>query len=757
MSRLLLAGVSTVAIFAAQQAFAADKSISWQVQINDTAAVQTAAKGGAGLTIAVLDTGVVGNNPEVNGRTSLLSSCAAVSFKCSNGYWDDNSHGTAVAAVVGGRYSTTSLISMSGVAPAATILAEKVLPATGSATAGDVANGIIKAADAGAQVINLSLTYTPTSAVVNAINYATAKNATLVWAGGNSSANFNNGASTSGLSAASLSHLVFVGGVSSTNVLASTSNKPGSGSVSGTGGSASYASLWLVAPSMGIWAPYATSGVNSFSAWTGTSMSAPQVSGALALLESAWPILYTKGTAASVLFKTATDLGATGVDATYGEGVINLDRAFKPIGALSVVTSTGGLVPVSQLTSQMVMGGALGSLSTISSQLSTYTAFDSFMRNFTVDLSGMVTSTSPGSTSTSTTTATATTSTTTMLQGGGMMVMGTREPQAFGERSFADLRGQAPTTAGLAPSGFDPPERELSLVAFSDAKGDMVAVGHGIPAAATFTEAMWGPRSLVGHEAGRLGVATALLDLAQGGYSAALGYGLSPRVHIAAGWSSNDTPFAPGATGPQTRAVSEAWVVGVNARLDHGLTIGASFSGLSEDNALLGSTYNGAGPLSLGSHHDSRSVTLSAFEDLGDGQGLLLDAAMVDTSGSAGGQGLIRDVSALQARAYGISYIKADALRAGDLLTLSVRRPLRVTSGTADLVLTTVDADGLPVTRYTRVDLAPSGEETDIAARYATPVRRGLSLNGEVEVRSNARNTQGLTDVGASMGLHLTF
>ncbi|HZZ35434.1 MAG TPA: S8 family serine peptidase, partial [Caulobacteraceae bacterium] len=301
MSKLLLAGASALAIATAGQAAAADRSAPWQAQIGDTATVQTMSKGGAGITIAIVDTGVLASNPEIYGRVSSLSSCAAVTFSCANGYTDDNSHGTAVAAIAGGKYSATAPISMSGVAPAATIIAEKVLSASGTGYSTDVANGIIKAADAGAKVINLSLTYSSSSTVVKAINYATAKGAVIVWAGGNSATNFNGGANTTGLTTASLQRMIFVGSVSSTNVISSFSNKPGTASAYAGSTSAKYSSLWLVAPGQGIIAPYATNGNNSFSAWTGTSMSAPEVAGGVALLEAAWPILYTKGTASIVL------------------------------------------------------------------------------------------------------------------------------------------------------------------------------------------------------------------------------------------------------------------------------------------------------------------------------------------------------------------------------------------------------------------------------------------------------------------------
>jgi subtilisin family serine protease len=89
-------------------------------------------------------------------------------------------------------------------APNANIVAQKVLNASGSGYSTDVANGLVRAANAGASVINLSLTFGNTPELVSAINYAAGKGAFIVWAGGNSAQNLLGGASTRGLTAAAV-------------------------------------------------------------------------------------------------------------------------------------------------------------------------------------------------------------------------------------------------------------------------------------------------------------------------------------------------------------------------------------------------------------------------------------------------------------------------------------------------------------------------------------------------------------------------
>ena len=144
-----------------------------------TGAVESQANEGAGITLALVDTGVSPTSPELTGRISSASSCSAVTFTCSNGYDDDEGHGTATASIAGGAYNPSTNL-MSGVAPAVTILSEKALNAQGSGYDIDVANGIIQAANNGANVISLSLTYIPTQSVVSAINYAVDKGIYIV-------------------------------------------------------------------------------------------------------------------------------------------------------------------------------------------------------------------------------------------------------------------------------------------------------------------------------------------------------------------------------------------------------------------------------------------------------------------------------------------------------------------------------------------------------------------------------------------------
>jgi subtilisin family serine protease len=342
-----------------QQA-AAQTYAPWLRQIGITNAIESAANWGKGQVLGVVDTGINATHPQfAAGQVSqVLSSCAAVSFRCANGFADDNGHGTAVASIAAGNRTsqfssvtaggyTTLAGNFIGVAPAANIVAEKVLNSAGSGYSTDVANGVRRAADAGAGVINVSITYSNDANTVAAINYAAAKGAFIVWAGGNSAQNLLGNLNTSGLTQTAIQHLVFAGSVNSASVASSFTNKPGAGSlVSTTGAKTSYSNRWVMAPGEAILAPYTVAGNNAYYLWSGTSMAAPVVSGSLMLLQNAWPILKTRGTTADLLLATARDLGTAGVDATYGKGIVNLTTAFNPYGTLNVTKANGQTIAV---------------------------------------------------------------------------------------------------------------------------------------------------------------------------------------------------------------------------------------------------------------------------------------------------------------------------------------------------------------------------------------------------------------------------
>ena len=96
------------------------------------------------------------------------------------------------------------------------------------------------------------------------------------------------------------------------------------------------------------------SGNNNVVAYSGTSMAAPHVTGAAALLISQWPELDSP-TIARLLLDTATDLGAPGVDEIYGHGLLNVANAVKPAGLLMVYDGTSVTGPATPLADSAIV------------------------------------------------------------------------------------------------------------------------------------------------------------------------------------------------------------------------------------------------------------------------------------------------------------------------------------------------------------------------------------------------------------------
>ncbi len=106
---------------------------------------------GANVKVAVVDTGVDAQHPDLSGRVLAGRSIVPTT----NSVQDDNGHGTMVAGVIAANLNNGR--GVVGIAPQAQILPVKVLDGNGGGTDDDIAAGITWAVDHGAQVINLSL------------------------------------------------------------------------------------------------------------------------------------------------------------------------------------------------------------------------------------------------------------------------------------------------------------------------------------------------------------------------------------------------------------------------------------------------------------------------------------------------------------------------------------------------------------------------------------------------------------------------
>ena len=216
---------------------------------------------GAGIKVAVIDTGIDMYHPAFQNRLSAQGEWWdywnfdnwpwETSYKSGNGY----GHGTNVAGII------------AQVAPKATILPLRVLGHEGKGDTLDIAEAINDAANLGAKVINLSLgSSTQSTAITNAIKYALSKGIYVVTSAGNEGKNGPTFPAANGRDTG-MENLISVGSTDLNDRKSSFSNYG--------------PSVDLVAPGEKVFAPAPD---NRLASWTGTSQAAPMVSGALALM-----------------------------------------------------------------------------------------------------------------------------------------------------------------------------------------------------------------------------------------------------------------------------------------------------------------------------------------------------------------------------------------------------------------------------------------------------------------------------------------
>ncbi|MFY1675224.1 type VII secretion-associated serine protease mycosin [Plantactinospora sp. WMMB334] len=254
---------------------------------------------GAGVTVAVIDTGV---DPHPDLHKNLLEGTDSFPGGTGDGQVDDDGHGTRMAGLIAahGRPGNRGAL---GIAPDAKILPIRYVKTTGSNDPDDVATGINWAVGKGAKVISISSTTSSTPALRQAVTAALSANVVIVAGAGNRSGGI----------------LVrFPAAFQGVVAVAATDRNGSHSSISVTG-----SKIVISAPGEDI---SSTSPGGRYRTASGTSPSTAIVAGAAALVRSKFPEL----SAEEVIHRltaTADDKGAPGRDEEYGYGVLNLVKA----------------------------------------------------------------------------------------------------------------------------------------------------------------------------------------------------------------------------------------------------------------------------------------------------------------------------------------------------------------------------------------------------------------------------------------------
>ncbi|RAP76689.1 S8 family peptidase [Paenibacillus montanisoli] len=271
----------------------------WNLPIIETEKGWSVSKGNNGVLIAVLDTGVQLDHPDLKGKlaegTNLVISDTPPE--------DDVGHGTHVSGIIAAAVNNGE--GVAGMTWYNKVLPVKVLDSSGAGSTYTVAEGVIWATDHGAKVINMSLgNYAEAQFLHDAVKYAYDHDVVLIAASG------NDNTERPGYPAA-YPEVFAVGSTNSDGTRSTFSNY------------GDY--IDVAAPGFSIASTYPGS---QYAALSGTSMASPHVAALAGLIRSINPEL-TNVEVMDIMRNSSKDLGDKGKDKYFGYGQIDVVRALQ--------------------------------------------------------------------------------------------------------------------------------------------------------------------------------------------------------------------------------------------------------------------------------------------------------------------------------------------------------------------------------------------------------------------------------------------
>lgn len=330
---------------------------------------------GQGIVIGFVDSGISDPLGEFVGRISSASRDVA---GLGRSIADPDGHGTAVAAIAAAARNDQGIVGIAHKATIAMMRADYDDCAESCHFRDSaVATGVDAAVDAGAKVINISLGGSTGNSVLRlSFARAASMDRVMVVAAGNDSSSEPDGLALAALQSGGNSNVLIVGAVDASNVITDISNHAGSAGAN-----------FLLAPGERV-RSFDQTGASML--YSGTSMAAPAVSAAVALLAQAFPNL-SAGNIVEILLNSADDLGRPGTDEIYGRGLLNISRAMAPSG---ITTLANTAVPVSMAASG-TLGGAFGDGLAQAAGLARVPVEDAYGRAYQLNLARNLTLASP--------------------------------------------------------------------------------------------------------------------------------------------------------------------------------------------------------------------------------------------------------------------------------------------------------------------------------------------------------------------------
>lgn len=282
------------------QAYALEQTVPWGIEAVNALPVHAANNYGAGINVAILDTGIMLNHED-------LTVWGGYDTFGTGSYADDNGHGTHVSGTVAAMNNSVGVI---GAAPQARLYAVKVLDSKGSGAYSNIIAGIEWAMNNNMKVINMSLGgSTGSDALEAACNAAYNSGVLIVAAAGNEGNKPGNKESIG--YPAQYASVIAVGSITSLYTRSTFSS---------TG-----ATLEIMAPGSTI---LSTTFDGAYGTMSGTSMASPHVAGVAALVWGADTSL-SNAQLRAILNDTANDLWND--PWRYGNGLVDAWAAYQQI------------------------------------------------------------------------------------------------------------------------------------------------------------------------------------------------------------------------------------------------------------------------------------------------------------------------------------------------------------------------------------------------------------------------------------------
>jgi len=659
---------------------------------------------GAGVIVAVFDTGLDAAHPELLGRVVP----GGFNFVENNAdIGDPQGHGTHVAGIIAANKDDAG---MQGVAYGASILPIRIADANGriALSSATLAAAVDYAVASGAFVLNnswgaldefvtglttvqVNTRYAPEIA---AYQRAAAAGRVVVFAAQN--AGNPNPSPRAGLPyyVPDLQpNWLAVVAIDQSGAIASYSNRCG------------VAAAWCVAaPGSGIVSARTGGGYRALS---GTSMAAPHVSAALAILRQLFPEL-SADVIVQRLLTTANGSGIYANQSVYGWGLLDLAAATRPVGATSVLTGATIADASFRLSdTNLRLGAAFGDGLKNAVSGMQLAVFDSQRATFFVDLEPFVqladvSTDLPG-----------------MLDRFGNV---DKQTFSFGSGTLAMALTAEPVGIGKDS------QRTIEAISF------VSQIDGGNALSLSFNEDPALAFGLHGN-----GSVDSAAMIAQDAFASpflsltddTLAFATSSKI---AGLGDLRITSFTGSVeeGGEGDAFGTAMEIAMQPH--EAAKVAMQFGIVAEESTFLGTRSQGA--FGFANNTPTLFSGLSANIALNGKLSLVGSIYTGISTPSPSSQSLFADISPIQSQSFSLGLVGRDLLRRGDGFGVILNQPLRVSSGSADIALTNGrDAAGnLSVTNFT-ADLTPSGRELDFEVFYNMALGAQTSLAASALLR----------------------